>query len=356
MNCTEKTENLLIKHYQTYPEMQLQDLFKLLHQSAFGCEHLVSSLNSATEYIRREYENIPPEADADITELDGSYCRVPLSLLNKGLKAETLGKLFFTSAKKEPDGKTELIRKLDVARELIYKKLLPFSDIEFDEAVSKWSAEGYPAVRHSDIFRQKYHPAYRVISKDYVPFLPLFTELDNRLEKGALKLCLEGGSASGKSTLASILEKLYDCTVFHMDDFFLRPEQRTPERFAEIGGNIDRERFLSEVIEPLKKGETVCYRKFDCSTMSLCEPVTVSPEKLTVIEGAYSMHPEFSDCYDLSVFISISPELQKERILKRNSPPLAKRFFEEWIPLETKYFTSWDIPGKCDMIIRIDIY
>lgn len=336
--------------------MQIKDLFKFIYQSAFGCEHLVSNIDAVTEYIYKEHGEISTSDHTAVEALDGSYYRVPLSVLNNGLKAETLGKLFFLSAKKEANGKNALTEKLDVAEELIREKLLPFSEAEFKEAAEGWANEDYPAVRHSDIFRQNYHPAYRVISKDYVPFLPLFTELDNRLEKGALKVAIEGGSASGKSTLASILEKLYDCTVFHMDDFFLRPEQRTPERFAEIGGNIDRERFLAEVIEPLKKGETVCYRKFDCSTMSLCEPVTVSPEKLTVIEGAYSMHPEFSDCYDLSVFISISPELQKERILKRNSPPLAKRFFEEWIPLETKYFTSWDIPGKCDMIIRIDIY
>ena len=33
-----------------------------------------------------------------------------------------------------------------------------------------------------------------------------------------------------------------------MDDFFLRPEQRRPERFAEPGGNVDRERFAAEVL------------------------------------------------------------------------------------------------------------
>lgn len=30
---------------------------------------------------------------------------------------------------------------------------------------------------------------------------------------------------------------------FGLDDFFLRMEQRTPERLREVGGNVDYERF-----------------------------------------------------------------------------------------------------------------
>ena len=81
----------------------------------------------------------------------------------------------------------------------------------------------------------------------------LFEEIEKRLEKGPLTLVIDGPSASGKTTLSGMFREKYDCTVFHMDDFFLRPEQRTPERYAEIGGNIDRERFLEDVLIPLKK-------------------------------------------------------------------------------------------------------
>ena len=83
----------------------------------------------------------------------------------------------------------------------------------------------------------------------------LFEEIEKRLEKRPLTLVVDGPSASGKTTLSEMLREKYDCTVFHMDDFFLRAEQRTPERYAEIGGNIDRERFLEDVLIPLKKAE-----------------------------------------------------------------------------------------------------
>ena len=50
-----------------------------------------------------------------------------------------------------------------------------------------------------------------------------------------------------------------------MDHFFLRPEQRTPERLRTPGENVDHERFLEEVLCPLRAGRVFWYRPFDCS-------------------------------------------------------------------------------------------
>ena len=222
---------------------------------------------------------------------------------------------------------------------------------DFMEAVSEWKEAGYPAVHHSEEFREMYHPAYRVVAEQYVKFLPLFCEIDRGLGVQRQVVAIEGGSASGKTTLSQMLESVYDCTVFHMDDFFLRPEQRTPERFSEPGGNVDRERFLEEVLKPLSQGEVVRYRRFDCSTFTLGEPVGVELKPLIIVEGAYSMHPELADHYDLSVFLDVSPELQRERIAKRNTPELAKRFHEEWIPMEQLYFSKMGVKERCDLVI-----
>lgn len=349
----EKTRRRILTYCQAHPALQLQDLFKFLHQSAFGCEHMVTSAEAVTDYIREEYKSASADGQVCVEELDGDYSRVGLSYLDRGLSAETLGKLFFLSAKKESDGENALQKKLDAARELINEKMLPFSREDFEREVALWKNGGYSAVHHSEVYRKNYSPSYRVIAKRYVPFLPLFAGIDKLLAEGSARIAVEGGSASGKTTLSEMLKEIYGCTVFHMDDFFLRPEQRIPERYAEIGGNIDRERFLDEVLVPLERGEAVNYRRFDCSQMKLQPPMEVFPEKLTVIEGAYSMHPEFAEHYDLSVFLDVSSELQKERILKRNSPQTAKRFFEEWIPLENRYFSSMSIKERCTLCISI---
>ena len=185
-------------------------------------------------------------------------------------------------------------------------------------------------------------------------FRPLFAELDRQLAgELPVRLAIEGGSASGKTTLGQILAERYGCTVFHMDDFYLRPEQRTASRFAEPGGNVDRERFLEEVLLPLRRGEKIFYRRFDCATMQLQKPTEIVPGKPVVTEGAYSMHPELAPYYDLSVFLDISPELQRDRISHRNTPEKAKRFFTEWIPMEQAYFAAFNIPARCTLRISI---
>ena len=83
-------------------------------------------------------------------------------------------------------------------------------------------------------------------------------------EKDFVIIAIDGKCTSGKTTLAARLAELYDCNVFHMDDFFLRPAQRTPARFAEGGGNVDYERFHEEVLLPLLSGRGFSYRPFDC--------------------------------------------------------------------------------------------
>ena len=158
-------------------------------------------------------------------------------------------------------------------------------------------------------------------------------------EKDFLIVAIDGKCTSGKTTLASKLAKVYDCNVFHMDDFFLRPEQRTPERFAEAGGNVDYERFREEVLLPLKSGKAFSYRPFDCSTFTLADPVAVTPKRLNIIEGTYSHHPYFGNPYDLKILLTVDEETQRQRILERPAF-LHQRFFEMWIPLEDQYFNE----------------
>ncbi len=202
--------------------------------------------------------------------------------------------------------------------------------------------------------KNKHGSACCMTDDEYIKFLPLISQIDKLLQEGSVTLAIEGGSASGKTTLAEVLAKIYGCNVFHMDDFFLRPEQRTPERYAEAGGNVDRERFLEEVLIPHSERREVCYRRFDCSSQTLLPPVRIMPTQLTVVEGAYSMHPELRSYYDLSVFLNITPERQKERILKRNSPQMAERFFAEWIPFEQAYFSHFGVRESCDMSFIIE--
>ena len=157
--------------------------------------------------------------------------------------------------------------------------------------------------------------------------------------KDTAMVAIDGKCTAGKTTLAAGLAEIYDCNVFHMDDFFLRPQQRTSQRLAETGGNVDYERFRSEVLEPLRSGTPFAYRPFQCSTQTLADPVSVTPKKLTIIEGTYSLHPYFGDPYDLKILLTVTEETQRQRILARPQF-LHDRFFNQWIPMENRYFEA----------------
>ena len=360
MNDATKTRAFLKAHCERYPELALQDLRKALFQSACGCEHLVGDAAAAADFIRQEAETAPAAEnllhnapEMAVEPLDGPFCRIHLSALRSGLTTGTLAKIFALSAEPVPGGRETLAEKLTALWAAAADAQIPFSAADTAAEIDAWERAGYPACRHSEKFRTAYRPAYRVCKRTYARALPLFAAIDRLLaEKPTVTVAIEGGSASGKTTLAAQLQQVYDsCMVFHMDDFFLRPEQRTPERYAEPGGNVDRERFLTEVLTPLTNGEPVAYRRFDCARQTICPPEIIQPRRLNVVEGAYSMHPELADHYDLSVFLSIDPAYQRTRILRRNAPSAAERFFSTWIPLETHYFETFRPMERCTICL-----
>lgn len=175
--------------------------------------------------------------------------------------------------------------------------------------------------------------------------------LHSRAERGRVLLALDGRCASGKTTASRRLREELEqrsnqrglgcmTAVLHMDDFFLRPEQRTEERLRIPGENVDHERFLAEVLRPLARGEAFSFRPYDCHTRSLREPVAVPKADIAIIEGAYSCHRDLRGYYDWRVLADIDPELQRQRILKRNGEAGWQRFADLWIPLEERYLQS----------------
>ncbi|WP_257531986.1 uridine kinase family protein [Irregularibacter muris] len=182
----------------------------------------------------------------------------------------------------------------------------------------------------------------------------IIDQMDSLLRsKDLVIMAIDGKSGSGKSTLADLLAQYYDCNVFHMDDFFLRPELKTEERLKEVGGNVDYVRFKEEVIHGLLSSTPFQYRIYDCQTLSFSEHISVAPKKLNIIEGSYSLHPTLIHYYDLKIFLTTDDKTQSRRILKRNGPIMHKRFLHEWIPKENQYFEEMRIKEKSDIIIEV---
>lgn len=165
-----------------------------------------------------------------------------------------------------------------------------------------------------------------------------------------LIIAIEGRCASGKSTLAFELQKRFDCNVIHMDEFFLRNEQRNEIRLQLPGENIDHERFLEEVLIPLKAVQEFSYRPYNCKTGCFIKPVIVQPKKINIIEGVYSCHRSLAEFYNLKIFLTVSQEEQMRRIIRRDGEQMAAVFKNKWIPMEESYFAAFDVKGQCDYI------
>lgn len=183
---------------------------------------------------------------------------------------------------------------------------------------------------------------------------PCLTEIEQRIrclmeQQQTVLVAIDGNCTAGKTTLARLLAEEFDCNLFHMDDFFLQPHQRTPQRLAEAGGNVDYERFHREVLLPLSRGEAVRYQAFDCRTRQLKETLELPRKRLNIIEGTYSCHPYFENRYDLTVFLAVSPETQRQRVLQRPQWK-HKAFFEVWIPMEQAYFDTFKIKERCSIL------
>jgi len=179
----------------------------------------------------------------------------------------------------------------------------------------------------------------------------LCARIDELLEREeSVRVAIDGHAAAGKTGLAAYLKTRYDCSILHMDHFFLRPEQRTPQRLAQPGGNVDYERFKVEVQEPLLAGVPLAYRPFNCRTGVFDAKVDIISKQLIIVEGAYSLHPTLAEGYHIKVFLNVTPEEQLRRIEARDGGKLLERFQTEWLPMERRYFETLNIPEGCDFI------
>ncbi|MCF0259643.1 MAG: AAA family ATPase [Erysipelotrichaceae bacterium] len=186
---------------------------------------------------------------------------------------------------------------------------------------------------------------------DCIPLILGWIEKNFKSRK-ILTIAIDGPCGSGKTTLAERLAKEMNAQTVHLDDFYLQPFQRTPQRYAEPGGNLDRERLLKEVLIPLSQNCSSEYQIFDCRTMSLKERIRLDSSQTVIAEGSYSLHPELIDCYDLKIFLKVPKEEQIRRLSLRETPEMMEAFIQKWIPLETAYLDAFHPDLQADLVIE----
>lgn len=344
----ENPAQLLKEHFNRHPEMELQDAIKFLYQIHMGPGHLIADECRALAWLDDEWNRTEASPSAPLTEpLGGGLCRLQLGACKgSGLSSMTAFRLVLLTARQFPGNPAALDRDLN----LLYT--LPFSREEVNRTLTAYRARGCPALSHSRRYRDAYAPAYRLISTHLARLLPLLCAIDQqRAQSASLRVAIDGPCASGKSTLGADLAELYQSPLIHMDDFFLRPEQRTPARLDQPGGNVDWERFDREVLSPLCRGEAARFCPWLCREGAFGPEITVKPSSLTIIEGSYSLHPALRDRLQLRVWVEADMDTRLARLARRGGPGCLERFRQMWIPLEDRYFQACRVRECCHICI-----
>ncbi len=67
MNC-EKYQRIILDHYSRYPLLQVEDLYKLVHQGALGSEHAIQNITAARNWLAREIDDLPESSVEPIAD------------------------------------------------------------------------------------------------------------------------------------------------------------------------------------------------------------------------------------------------------------------------------------------------
>lgn len=328
-----------------HPAMHAQDILKLCYQAARGAEHLLADTARARAYFDQEYAATPADASLPLFEpISENVARVNIAAWKAiALPADWLFRMFVHTASVPMGGPELLAQYLSEAAATVGN--MP----GWDEALAAWREAGMPAVHHSEAYRAAEHPAYRIVNARFACILPFLQHLNSRNDVRVI--AIDGRAASGKTTKAGLLSAVLDAPIVHMDDFFLPPTLRTPERLAQPGGNVHYERFAEEVLPGLRTGEAFAYRIFDCGQMAYDGVREIPAAPIHIVEGSYAHHPALGDYADLRVFTSVDEGEQMARILRRNGEKMAEMFRTRWIPMEEAYFAAYGVREKAELTL-----
>ena len=344
--------DFFLEQMERHPAMEARDAVKLCYQAAFGAEHLLQDREAAYRYLKEEYDALEADFCPLYEQIHSDMCRVSLAAWKREqMPLEWLFQMFAETAANPPKQGEQVFREcMDTVERLVEEHAVHITVEEWKGFLSGYPQKRPEAVHHSENYRNREHPAYRLVCSRFLRVLPILRAIAHMPQEMKI-VALDGRCASGKTTLAQQLSKVTGAGVVHMDDFFLPAKLRTEARLAEPGGNVHYERFTEEVLNTLKDPRAFRYRCFDCSRMNFGEERKIPEGSLRIVEGAYSCHPVFGEYMGLSVFCDVEPQEQLRRIERRDGVEMLKSFQNRWIPMEEQYIQHFQISERADLVL-----
>jgi hypothetical protein len=159
---------LLSRHIARYPRMQLDDIYKLLHQAALGPGHAVKDVTNARAWLEKEAAELgsgPVEPETDIISPDGKLARVHLrTWMAAGRSLDDLNRVFVETANSYTPSRQRLEKFCGCLGDLAVTGSIPFTQQEVVAYFDRIARASYPVVHHSSTYTDAYRPAYRVVA------------------------------------------------------------------------------------------------------------------------------------------------------------------------------------------------
>ena len=172
----EAWQHILLSQANQRPAWQLQDVYKLAFQAALGSEHAAPDETAARRWLEQEIATLgsgPDDPAIEPISPDNRLVRINLRpYLAAGGSLEPLLQAFLRTAVGWQGQRTVLHQSLATVVDLSEAGELAFSPSDARTYFNRLANADYPAAHHSPLYRDLYHPAYRVILLDLLPSLP----------------------------------------------------------------------------------------------------------------------------------------------------------------------------------------
>ena len=168
--CTKQNDmsEAINRQVAHYPQTTMLDVYKSFYQDRFGAEHMISDTAAVREYLT--YELTVAAADTvsnpyyESVGAQGRYVRVYLRCVNDGLlTAEQLLDAFIRSTQPAKHPEQSWADEWRLIEQTARKAGVPFSEEE--SRLLRQAAQNNHAVHHSEVYRNAYHPHYRIVER-----------------------------------------------------------------------------------------------------------------------------------------------------------------------------------------------
>ncbi|MBD0837759.1 uridine kinase [Streptomyces sp. TRM68416] len=152
---------------------------------------------------------------------------------------------------------------------------------------------------------------------------------------------IDGHAGSGKSTFAARLAEALDgAPVLHLDDIASHTEL-----FDWTG------RLLTQVIEPLSRGETAHYTPYDWRTRRFGPPLPLRPAPVVLVEGVGAGRRALRPYLARLLWIDLPPAESWARGRSRDGEE-QREFWDGWVAAERSHFATDPSRPYAEILVR----